>query len=125
MQKRTPGKSGHGRPPQGSVSTNVERAIPPVAYHRVLDFDFEDFSPKNSPKNNVKSSGQQCPLHPKRYWPVPFTIKAWAPGFAESVTVTALVRVPIALGVNVTVNVHFACAASVPVHGVASPATAM
>ena len=125
MQKRTPGKSGHGRPPQGSVSTNVEQALPPAAYNRVLDFDYEDLSPKNSPKNNVKSSGQECPLHTKLYWPVPVTLKACAPGFAESVTVTALVRVPSALGVKVTLNVHFACAATGPVHGVAPPATAV
>lgn len=41
-----------------------------------------------------------------------------------SVTVTTLARVPTALGVNVTVNVHFACASSEEVHGVVPPGTA-
>jgi hypothetical protein len=42
-------------------------------------------------------------------------------GFAESVTVTALARVPTALGVNVTMNVHLALASKVEVHGIVPP----
>jgi hypothetical protein len=43
----------------------------------VLDFDVENFNPKNK----VKSSGQECPLHTKNYCPVP--VKVCAPGFAS------------------------------------------
>src|SRR5579864_2362434 len=43
------------------------------------------------------------------------------PGFAESVTVTTLDRVPTALGVNGTVKVHLAWAARVPAQGVTVP----
>jgi hypothetical protein len=42
------------------------------------------------------------------YWPVPVTANVSTLGFAVSVTVTALARVPTALGVKVTVKVHFA-----------------
>jgi hypothetical protein len=45
-------------------------------------------------------------------------------GFEESVIVTALGRVPTALGVNVTVNVQLAFDGSVEVHGVVPPGTA-
>jgi hypothetical protein len=43
-----------------------------------------------------------------RYCPVPVTVKVCTPGFPPSVSVIALARVPTALGVNVTVMVHFA-----------------
>lgn len=45
-------------------------------------------------------------------------------GLAESVTVIALVLAPTALGVKVTVMVHFACAPRLPLHGVAPPGAA-
>src|SRR5580700_3490437 len=54
----------------------------------------------------------------RTYWPVPVTLSVCTPGLAESVTVIVLVRVPTALGVNVTVKVHLACAANDEVHGV-------
>ena len=42
------------------------------------------------------------------YWPVPVTGNVSTLGFAVSVTVMALARVPTALGVKVTVKVHLA-----------------
>src|SRR4029077_11388532 len=58
------------------------------------------------------------------YWPVPFTFRVCTPGLAASFTVIALGRAPIALGVNVTVKVHLACATSVAVQGVVPPGAA-
>jgi hypothetical protein len=64
-----------------------------------------------------------CPLSPN-HCPVPLTFKTCTAGVAESVTVTEEVRVPTALGVNVTVKVHFAFPASADAQGVAPPGTA-
>ena len=64
-----------------------------------------------------------CDAAPFIYWPVPVTLMVCTPGFAESVTVIALARVPTALGVNVTVKVQPDLAANVVVHGVAPPGT--
>src|SRR5580704_5636347 len=58
------------------------------------------------------------------YCPVPVTLTVCTLGLLPSVTVTAPVRGPTVLGVNVTVNVQVACAASVPLQGVAPPGAA-
>ncbi len=55
------------------------------------------------------------------YWPVPVRFIVSTPGFAESVTVMAPGRVPMACGVNVTTTVHLACAPRLPVQGVVPP----
>src|SRR5205807_4845383 len=56
-------------------------------------------------------------------WPVPVTLNICTDGVAESVTVIAAARVPTALGVKVTTNVHCAFEASVAPHGVVPPGT--
>jgi hypothetical protein len=68
---------------------------------------------------------KQTHRYPIFYCPVPVTPTVCTFGLLPSVTVTAPVRVPTALGVNVTVNVQVACAASVPLHGVAPPDAAV
>jgi len=60
----------------------------------------------------------------ERYCPVPVTLNVCTAGVAESATVTAAARVPTALGVKVTMNVHCAFEASVAPHGVVPPGTA-
>ena len=75
-------------------------------------------------KIKIESSGRGPPLYAD-YWPVPVTLIVCSAGVAESVTVTAAVRVPTALGVKVTVTVHCAFAASVDVHGVPPPGAAV
>jgi hypothetical protein len=54
---------------------------------------------------------------------VPVTFIVCTDGDAASFTVIVAARVPTALGVNTTVNVHRAFAASVAPHGVAPPGT--
>src|SRR5450432_2885075 len=106
----------------GSVS-----GVPTWSGHSCpLAFDFEVWGLRaKQQKAKSKASGQECPLHTiKIYCPVPLKLIICVPGFAESVTVIAPVRLPIAVGVKTIVKVHFVCAASVPVQGVAPPGAA-
>lgn|GEM_PF-3866682 len=69
---------------------------------------------------SVLSADDSC-----AYWPTPVVFNVCRAGLAPSVTVITAARVPTALGVNVTLNVHFALAASVDVHGIVPAGIAM
>jgi hypothetical protein len=82
--------------------------------------------PERSQGRVHEGSVTPTPYTSTTYCPVPVTFMLWVPGFAASLTVTALARVPtpLGVGVKVTVNVHVALLASDAPHGVRPPGTA-
>jgi hypothetical protein len=123
--EKNAGRNGAWEPPQGSVSVFMWSGH---SCPLLLTWAPASMTSKKEIKINieVKSSGQECPLHINliTYWPVPVAAMVCTLGFAESVTVTTLARVPTALGVNVTVNVQLAFDNKVEVHGVVPPGAA-